>query len=917
MNKMNTVGWLVLATGALVIAAALVLSPGGDTMPTIGEVDPAPGASVLLVTIDTTRADRIGCYGADPGVTPHIDGLARAGVRFSNAQAVAPITLPSHTSMLTGLYPPQHGIRNNGMFALPESVETLASVFERRGYATGAFVSASVLARRYGLNRGFSVYDDDLSQGLNRSRHTVPARRGDLTVEAATRWLAARESDEKFFCWVHLYDPHAPYDPPMEYKQAHPSDPYLGEIAFTDEVIGRLLGWLEDSGRRESTVVAVVSDHGEAFGEHGEKTHAILLHQATTAVPWVMAGPGLPSGETIPAPVSGVDVAPTLAWLAGVEPPNDEVRDGRVVLDIDALSDSASGERLIYSETLLPTFQYGWAPLQGVRRAEWQLIAGRFKQIFNLKDDPRELIDVKDREPDVLTLLEADLDAFPTDDPHQDGEARLELSRSEMEQLEALGYLGTDAVRRGDGPDPRTLIGAHVQIEAARSLSNQGNVDKAIEALGTTLEMDPGNVAALAMRAQLFTSARRFDEAREDLRHSLQIDPDSAATYALMARVEMLSGNPLGALEIARTGSTKRGAFEQLVALQANALMTMNRTDEAVAVLDERLEHNPEDPDLLAARAQIHAVRGEVDAAEELLRTAVRVDAMHITSRFALARLLSDQGRMGEAVALLEDMLQIQPGHPAALAMLGNIQLTDPASAKAYLEEAVRLDPSRFEPMVNLGLVYIQLGYPEQAEGTLRRALALREGDLSCRNNLAIALTLQGRLDEAATELRDLVAEHPDFAEAYNNLALVLERQGRAAEAEAAVRRALELDPSRPDANLTLATMLLERGDNREVVDLLEGLQREHPDHLLVAARLAMAYESLGMTDRALPLFRMVVAANPPDLEILLAAARTEREAGDRAAALDIFERVARAAPPGDNRDEALSAIQEMSRAGN
>jgi arylsulfatase A-like enzyme/Flp pilus assembly protein TadD len=899
-----------------VIAGTLVLSPGGDELSTIGEVEPTPGANVLLVTIDTTRADRIGCYGADPGVTPHIDGLAKDGVRFSNAQAVAPITLPSHTSMLTGLYPPQHGIRNNGMFALPDSVETLATVFEGRGYATGAFVSASVLARRYGLNRGFSVYDDDLSHGLNRSRHMVPARRGDLTVEAAVRWLSARERDENFFCWVHLYDPHAPYDPPMEYKQKYPSDPYLGEIAFTDEVIGRLLAWLEDSGRRESTVVAVVSDHGEAFGEHGEKTHAILLHQATTAVPWVMAGPGLPSGETISAPVSGVDVAPTLAWLAGQEPPNDSTRDGRVALEIDALKDSAAGARLIYSETLLPTFQYGWAPLQGVRRAEWQLISGRFKEIFNLNDDPRELIDVKDREPDVLARLETDLEAFPTDDPHQDGEARLELSRSEMEQLEALGYLGSDAVARGDGPDPRDLIGAHVQIEAARSLSNQGNTDKAIEALDTTLEMDPGNVAALAMRAQLFTSSRRFDDARADLRHSLQIDPDSAATYALMARVEMLSGNPTGALEIARTGAAKRGAFEQLVALQANALMTLKRTDEAVAILDERLEVNPEDPDLLAARAQIYAVMGEVDAAERLLRTAVDVDAMHVTSRFALARLLSDQGRLGEAVALLEDMLQIQPGHPAALAMLGNIQLTDPSSARAYLEEAVRLDPSRFEPMVNLGLVYIQLGLPEQAEGTLRRALALREGDLSCRNNLAIALTLQGRLDEAETELRDLVAEHPNFAEAYNNLALVLERQGRAAEAEEAVRTALELDPSRTDANLTLATMLLERGDNREVVDLLEDLQRAHPDHVLVAARLAMAYESLGMADRALPLFRMVVAANPPDVEILLAAARTERAAGDRATALDIYERVARAAPPGEIRAEALSAIQELSRAG-
>jgi tetratricopeptide (TPR) repeat protein len=571
---------------------------------------------------------------------------------------------------------------------------------------------------------------------------------------------------------------------------------------------------------------------------------------------------------------------------------------------------------VIYSETLLPSFQYGWAPLQGIRRAEWQLIAGRINEIFNLGDDPRELIDVVDREPEVLARLQADLSAFPTSDPHAEEEARLELSRSEMEQLEALGYLGSDAVDRRNGPDPRDLIGAHVQIEAARSLSNQGSVDDAIEALDQTLEMDPGNVAAWNMRAQLHTSAQRFDEARSDLRHSLQIDPDSASTYALMARIEMISGNPVGALDIARVGEKKRGAFEQLYAMQAGALMTLGRKDEAIAILDDRLEINSEDADLLAARAQIHAGDHEFETAEALLRKAIEVDAMHISSRFTLARLLNAHGRQGEAVALLEDMLQIQPGHPAALAMLGSIQLSDPESAQAYLEESIRLDPSRFEPMVNLGLVYIQLGLPEKAEATLRRALVLREGDLACRNNLAISLTLQNRLGEAESELRDLVSEHPRFAEAYNNLALVLQRQGRMDEADKAVRKAIELDPAMVDANLTLAAFLLEEGEPGEVVSRLEPIRRENPDHLLVAARLGMAYEAIGDADKALPLLREVVEANPPDVKILLSAARAERAAGDPQAALHLYERAARAAPAGRDREEATTAIQEISRAG-
>ncbi len=914
MDSKRVVGWLLLVIGGLLVVGVLARVAGRPE--TVGAVEPAPGSDVLLITIDTTRADRIGCYGGDEKATPNIDGIAETGVRFANAQAVAPITLPSHTSMLTGLYPPKHGIRNNGLFAVPGDVESLAEAFSDRGYATGAFVSAAVLARRYGLDRGFDVYDDDLSQGMNRSRRTVPARRGDLTAEAALRWLDARTSDERFFCWVHLYDPHAPYDPPIEYRQRYPSDPYQGEIAFTDEVIGSLLAWLEVSGRSSSTVVAVVSDHGEAFGEHGEKTHAILLHQATTAVPWVMSGPGLPAGAEIQAPVSGVDVAPTLAWIAGVRPPNEDRMDGSVVFDLETIKERASGSRLVYSETLLPTYQYGWAPLQGIRRAEWQLVAGRFSQVFNLQDDPRELIDVSGRNPDVQEWLRADLDEYPTTEAGADANARLELSRAEMAQLEALGYLGADTPVRGNGPDPRNVIGAHVQIEEARILSNQGALDDAIEALAETLDMDPGNVAALAMRAQLFINLGQFDEARTDLRHSLEIDPENASTYALMARAEMLSGQPERALEIARIGSTKRGAFGQLTAMEANALMTLGRRDQAIAVLDDRLAEVPEDPDLLAARAQIHMADGQSDAAEQLLRRAVGVDAMHVTSRFVLARLLNGEGRQGEAVALLEDMLEIQPGHPAALAMLGDIQITDPESARTYLEEAVRLDPSRFEPLVNLGMVYIELGLAEQAEASLRRALELREGDLACRNNLAVALTLQGRLDEAERDLRRLISEHPGFAQAHNNLALVLQRQGRLGEAEDEARTALEINPGAVDAHLTLADLLLRQGRADQVAARLEPLFSRHPEHLLLAARLGTAYERLGRMDEALPIMRRVVEADPPDVEILLAAARVERAAGDRKRALDIFERVARAAPPGEHRREALAAIQEISRSG-
>ncbi|MEN8165553.1 MAG: sulfatase, partial [Acidobacteriota bacterium] len=258
---------------ALIIAGALGLwlSTRIDRPNDIPEsVGTFPGASVVMVTLDTTRADRLGCYGSTAGLTPFLDSLAERGIVFENAQAVAPITLPSHASMMTGLNPVKHEVRNNGMFVLGEDIETLAEVFSENGYATGAFISAQVLVGRYGLDQGFDVYDDDLSQARKAGQTVVPSRRGNVTLESAKRWLETIPEDKPVFMWLHLYDPHAPYDPPGNFRARFPQDPYAGEIAFTDALVADLVNTLDQSGRLDDTVFTVLADHGEALGEHGE-----------------------------------------------------------------------------------------------------------------------------------------------------------------------------------------------------------------------------------------------------------------------------------------------------------------------------------------------------------------------------------------------------------------------------------------------------------------------------------------------------------------------------------------------------------------------------------------------------------------------------------------------------------------------
>jgi arylsulfatase A-like enzyme/Flp pilus assembly protein TadD len=915
MNIRRALGWAILTIGAVVLLVAATLAlrdrwPGGG-----GSIRPARDHDLLLVTLDTTRADRLGCYGGDPGVTPNLDGLAAGGIVFEDVTATAPITLPAHASMLTGLYPLNHGIRNNGMFSLTEDRQTLAEVLSSRGYATGAFVSAAVLARRYGLDRGFEVYDDDISQGRSSSRHSVPERRGDLTVAAAEAWLRSVPEDRPFFCWVHLYDPHAPYDPPPEFRRRFPGDPYTGEIAFADALVGRLLAALDASGRLPRAVVSVAADHGEGLGEHGEQTHAILLHQATVHVPWILAAVNLPRSTRVSAPVSGADIGPTLAALVGARVPNRDTADGRSVLPLLLGKRTDGHDRLLWTETLLPRYQYGWSPLYAVRMDRWKLVHGRRRELYDVRRDPRELADVAANERAVVDSLDTHLRALADDAPAEGGgDAKLDLSRSEIEKLQALGYLGTDAAQRPDPPDPRDLITAHVHMERARNMFQRGLLDDAIAELDRMLTDDPGNVSGLSLRGQVLMQQGRFDEARHTLDRLLVIDPENATAYAMMARLELARGAPDRALTLAELGAGQRGAFETLSALQAEALIALGRRDDAVALLSSRLQDRPHDPDLLVAMARLRLRAGDTASAEAMLRGAVEADGLHTPANLALANLLDESNRGDEATRVLEALLQIDPGHPAALAALGRIRLDDPARARPYLEEAVRLNPSRFEPHVSLGVCYLKLGLPDKAEASLRRALALQPDDLRTRNNLGIALYLQRRSDEAEQVLRGILAEAPDFAEAQNNLALVLHGQNRIDEAERAARDALRLDPELRDASLSLATILHDQGRYREEVEVLGPLHDRNPEALDVAARLGVALESAGDCDGATPLLESALVAFPNEPRLMTASARCAERLGDIRRAVQLYERIAQIAPEGTLRNDALAAIERLSR---
>ncbi len=389
---------------ALVLLAAACATGDDERAPAGGGAATREPHDILLVTVDTARADRFSYAGPSPVATPLADSLAGEGAAFLTALAPSPITLVSHASLFTGQEPPRHGVRNNGEFAPASEATTLAELLGPRGWRTAAFIGAAVLDARYGLDQGFDTYDDAIDGSDSAGIFSYARRGGDRVVEAALAWLAG-SGPVRTFVWVHLYDPHAPYLPPEPERSRYAASPYDGTIAFADRMVGRLLDGYRRAGRLQEALVVLTADHGESLGEHGESTHGVFIYDATARIPLVMRGPGIAAGTRIHAPVSLVDVMPTVLSRVGIEPPPTVAgRDLGPLLGGESLPAPAPAPAL-YLESLLPRLSYGWSPLHGVRTERWKLVRGVTPELYDLEADPGERVDLAAEQPEVVRRL--------------------------------------------------------------------------------------------------------------------------------------------------------------------------------------------------------------------------------------------------------------------------------------------------------------------------------------------------------------------------------------------------------------------------------------------------------------------------------------------------------------------------------
>jgi choline-sulfatase len=754
-----------------VIAAGLT-ALGGGWIATTGSVPrflrPAGPRNLLLISLDTVRADRLGSYGHAAARTPRIDALASSGLRFEQATTVVPLTLPAHSSLMTGTFPGWHGVRDNGGFYLGDDQLTLAEVLKAQGYRTGGFVGAFVLDRRWGIAQGFDRYFDefDLDKFADAAAMDMIQRPGADVVDRALAWLGENR-DQRFFAWVHLYDAHTPYEAPERVQAQFPrtrDGAYDAEIASVDLQVGRLVDALRADGRLSNTVIVVVADHGEMLGEHGEATHGFFIYEAATRVPLIIHGPGVPAA-VIRDQVRIVDVMPTALSLLGVAVP-------AAVQGVDVMP-LARGEALdliAHSESWYPRYHYGWSELRSIQDGRFKLIQAPRPELYDLSNDPREERDRSAGDAARRDGFVRALDAFESRIKREDADRGPRAVDSETEErLAALGYVAGHVNPRSlgqpAGGDPKDKIELYNLLKLAGSLSIEGNLDEALAAVEQALAADPEIVEAYMVRGNLYKKMNRPQDAIASYRDALARDDEHqnalfslAIAYKDQGRfVEARAGFERARVLDPRNGKVlwqladlwvREGDFARAEAVVNDALerqvdeprfllklgeirIEAKRFDEAERALRRALEKKP---GLALAHFDlglVHEGKGQIDQAIDAYQTELAANPTAYRAAFNAAKLLQKVGRANDALAHFRKVVEIEPAFGTGHLYLAQalLETGDLAGAEQWARSGLQNHPEpRLTPLGHYVLadVYERRGRMAEAKRELAAADRLK-----------------------------------------------------------------------------------------------------------------------------------------------------------------------------------------------
>ncbi|MBW3564670.1 MAG: sulfatase-like hydrolase/transferase [Acidobacteria bacterium] len=671
--------------------------------------EPSRSPSIILISVDTLRADHLPAYGYDRVSTPAIDSLAADSIVFDNASTNVPLTLPAHVSALTGAIPPEHGVRNNIGFHLDSGTPSITEALRRSGYRTGAFVSSWVLRDATGLDTGFDQYDDEVGHAEGVSAGELQ-RRGTETVQRAVEWI--EQESEPFFAFVHLYEPHAPWSAPEPFASRHPDSHYDAEIEAADSALGHLLTALREGGLYDESLIIFMSDHGEGLGDHGELEHGVFLYREALHVPLMVKLPGGRNGGSREAGlVDLTDIAPTIAAVASV--PFD-APDGRSLL-------SAPHHATIYAETLYPRFHLGWSELYSVADERFQMIEAPAVELYDYVDDPREQRNIASTERRALARLREHLAAID-----REIVAPTAVDPEEAARLSALGYVGSVRNPEGSLPDPKDRIGDLDLLREASAIASSGEVLPAIGKLQSLVGASPAFTEGWILLADLLDEAGEGRASIDAWKSAMEASPELLDELALSAGAAMLAegeledaaeharlalgGNPGGAhlllARIARRkGNGEEARREAALAKEyrplaaavviADSYLDENRLAEAEAELGRAraiaAKTGQSVVDLESVQGDLHARQSEWDLAARAFEREIAANPRNLRPYTSLAVVMVFANRPERVDAIIERMVEANPTPRAREAAATTYEtLGDAQTAQRWRERALR-----------------------------------------------------------------------------------------------------------------------------------------------------------------------------------------------------------------------------------
>jgi len=678
--------------GAFVAASILLVCVGVQAAAPQESLRGEKRPNVLLITLDTTRADHLGCYGDTRAKTPVLDGLAAGGAIFLEAHSHVPLTLPSHAVILTGDLPSTLNLRVNGL-KLGDGFPTLATILKARGYWTGAFVSSVILERGRGLARGFDVYDDHMTLEPRGGGPPEERRAADVT-KAALHTMAGVGSP--YFLWVHYYDPHYEYRAPEPYGKEFASRPYDGEIAYMDANVGTLLEGLRRKGLLENTLVVVVADHGEGLMEHGERQHGIFLYEYALHVPLLMSWKGhIKAGQRIGNLCGLDDVAPTILDLLGID------RKGGDGVSLEPLlTGGYLAPQSVYIESYQGFFTYGWAPLRGIMNETWKFIEAPRPELYRWKASENDnLVNTDAAE---ASLLKKKMQGYPEADRGEQSEMERLLkdpSNAEtLRQLASLGYLSGAGMRPSNPGllDPKDAIGIEDDLKRADEALNSGDPQGGVKMLLAILKKNPQNVPALSMLGIEFLKEGRYERARVCFAEEVRLKPQMDTGHLNLGTAYKHLGDAGSAEKEYRAALALSPRMPEAISSLAQILIAHERLDEAEKVLKPALEAGVESADVYFEMGVLDASRSRWEKARFDFAKVLSLDPARDEAAANLGRIAFQQKRVGQAIAYYQRAARLAPRNASYLATLGSLYLNgknDPERALGYYRKALAIDP--------------------------------------------------------------------------------------------------------------------------------------------------------------------------------------------------------------------------------